>query len=649
MMENNKTPLKIYVCWNPKLEEGKTFAEKLYTELSRRDDDYAGESIGIPLYYINSTELELNKLANGAQYNAFILLIDNSMVIDENWKIFVENLFNLAETNGHIKIYPVAVKNLSNALHINKKLSKINFIDLTKVDFKLEKQVRLQKQKQALCFDIVHELSRLLFDREKASSAENPGIPASIRIFLSHARNDGINLVEQFNEYLSTNTALDRFVDVFNIPKGEEFEKAINQGIDGSAFLLLCTDAYSSREWCQHEALYAKYKNRPIILVDAIIEGEPRRFPYIANMKTIHLGRNKLTNDKKEQIIYELLLECLKVKYYELFLSFLLKLYKPQADKTIIFPYPPELYTLVAKLDGTHDIRTILYPEPPINKNEIKLLKSFDSKYEYITPTYLLGINDNIDEINFKNLRIGISISEISEERDMLRTNMHLCKMYIELCRYLLARNFKLVYGGNINFKGNSNFVEILQHLIKSYFIGPNSKNIVDIYHLDLYPVDDDIKASMLPDFKFTEIATTINEGESKEHFYQRSLTNLRQIINSKCNARIVIGGKTKGYLGKLPGVVEEAFLAHKNGVSLYVVGSYGGAAELLVKCLEGLKPEGLDIEVSEYFNKVGFQGLNNGLSPEENKELCYCDNIAQTIALILSGLKRRLFIDESK
>ena len=569
MMENNKTPLKIYVCWNPKFEEGKIFAEKLYTELSRRDDDYAGESIGIPLYYINTTDIEFNKLIYGTQYSAFILLIDNSMVINKNWKLFVESLCELAKTSNNVKIYPVAVKSLSNAVNISNKLSKINFINLAKVDFKLEQQERLQKQKQALCFDIVHELSRLLFDRERASSAENPGIPASIRIFLSHARNDGVNLVEQFNEYLSTNTALDRFVDVFNIPKGEEFEKAINQGIDGSAFLLLCTDAYSSREWCQHEALYAKYKNRPIILVDAIKDGEPRRFPYIANMKTIHLGRNELNNYKKEQIIYELLLECLKVKYYELFLSFLTKLYKFQEDKTIIFPYPPELFTLVAKLKGAHNIQTILYPEPPLNKNEIKVLKSFDSKYEYITPTYLIGINDDIDGINSKNLRIGISISEISEEGDMLRTNMHLCKMYIELCRYLLARNFELVYGGDVNFKGKANFVEILQHLIKSYFIGPYSKNIVDIYHLDLYPVDDDRKASLLPDFKFTEVSTTKIEGESKDHYYQRNLTILRQIINLKCDARIVIGGKTKSYLGKLPGVIEEAFLAHKNGVPL--------------------------------------------------------------------------------
>ena len=79
------------------------------------------------------------------------------------------------------------------------------------------------------------------------------------------------------------------------------------------------------------------------------------------------------------------------------------------------------------------------------------------------------------------------------------------------------------------------------------------------------------------------------------------------------------------------------------------MVGSYGGAAELLVNCLEGQRPEDVDVEVSEYFNNVGLQGLNNGLSVEENRELCYCDNIAQTIALILSGLKRRLLVDESK
>lgn len=643
MMANNQTPLKIYVCWDTKFDDGKSYAEKLYTVLSRREDDYAGESIGIPLYFINEPNRDIFSLVNNSQYSVFILLIDSKMALNHKWEIFVDKLCELTKSNKKIKIYPVAINSMDTASHLSNNLSKINFISLGNVDATPDKNSRITKKQQYLCFEIVHELSRLLFNRERASSTEAPGIAPSIKVFLSHARKDGESYVKDLNKYLSTNTSLDRFVDVYSIPKGEKFEEAINQGIDCSAFLLLCTDAYSSREWCQHEALYAKLKNRPIILVDAVKNGEPRRFPYIANMKTIHLGTNKLTKEKQEQIIYELLLECLKVKYYELFLSFLLELYKPQAVKTVIFPYPPELYTLVAKLGDAHDIQTILYPEPPLNKNEIKVLKSFNSKYEYITPTYLLGMNDDINETNFKSLRIGVSISEISEEGDMLSTNMHLCKMYIELCRYLLARNFKLIYGGNINFKDKTNFIEILQHLIKSYFIDPKSSNIVDIYYSDIYPVDDDIKASMLPDFKYTEVKTNKIEGEPNEQFYSRSLTNLREKINENCDARIVIGGKTKKYSGKLPGVIEEAFIAHKNGVPLYVVGSYGGAAELLVKCLEGQKPKGLDYEVIEYFNKIGFQGLNNGLSQEENKKLCYCDNIAQTIALILSGLKRRL------
>lgn len=649
MMANNRTPLKVYVCWHVKFNEGKKYAKKLYTELSRKEDDYAGESIGIPVYFLTNPERDAEELVKNSQYGVFILLVDGKMILDSHWKFFAENLCKLAKLNKKIKVYPVAVNSIDTASHLSKNLSRINFIRLENIGIEQNKNVRITKKQQYLCFEIVHELSRLLFNRERSSCPEAFGIAPSIKVFLSHARADGEDYVKGLNEYLATNTPLDRFVDVYNIPKGEEFEEAINKGIDGSAFLLLCTDAYSSREWCQHEALYAKYKNRPIILVDAIKNGESRRFPYIANMKTIHLDQNNLTLEKKEQIIYELLLECLKVKYHELLLSYLLKLYDSQVDKTIIFPYPPELYTLVIKQRETSNIHTILYPEPPLNKNEIKILKSFNSKYEYITPTYLMSNKDNIDETNFKMLRIGISISEISEEGDMLRTNMHLCKMYIELCRYLLARNFELVYGGNVNFKGKANFVEILQHLIKSYFIGPNSKNIVDIYYLDLYPVDNDRKASLLPDFKFTEVSTKKIEGESKDHFYQRNLTNLRQIINSKCDARIVIGGKTKSYLGKLPGVIEEAFFAHKNGVPLYVVGSYGGAAELLVNCLEGQRPKDLDVEVSEYFNNVGLQGLNNGLSVEENRELCYCDNIAQTIALILSGLKRRLLVDESK
>jgi hypothetical protein len=50
--------------------------------------------------------------------------------------------------------------------------------------------------------------------------------------------------------------------------------------------------------------------------------------------------------------------------------------------------------------------------------------------------------------------------------------------------------------------------------------------------------------------------------------------------------ARVVLGGKLSGYLGFIPGVLEEVSLALEHGVPLYILGGFGGAAEVLAKSL---------------------------------------------------------------
>lgn len=51
-------------------------------------------------------------------------------------------------------------------------------------------------------------------------------------------------------------------------------------------------------------------------------------------------------------------------------------------------------------------------------------------------------------------------------------------------------------------------------------------------------------------------------------------------------SARVLLGGKLQGYSGFLPGLFEEALVALERGVPLYVLGGFGGAAEVLARVL---------------------------------------------------------------
>jgi hypothetical protein len=50
--------------------------------------------------------------------------------------------------------------------------------------------------------------------------------------------------------------------------------------------------------------------------------------------------------------------------------------------------------------------------------------------------------------------------------------------------------------------------------------------------------------------------------------------------------ARVILGGKVDGFSGFLPGIFEEALVTLERQVPLYVLGGFGGAAEVLAKAL---------------------------------------------------------------
>ena len=82
-------------------------------------------------------------------------------------------------------------------------------------------------------------------------------------------------------------------------------------------------------------------------------------------------------------------------------------------------------------------------------------------------------------------------------------------------------------------------------------------------------------------------------QGDSNET--ARALHHIRQALPQYCDARLLIGGKTRrqstdipnGYIGNFPGIVEEALYTLRAAQPLYIAGGFGGAAALLARELE--------------------------------------------------------------
>lgn len=153
-----------------------------------------------------------------------------------------------------------------------------------------------------------------------------------------------------------------------------------------------------------------------------------------------------------------------------------------------------------------------------------------------------------------------------------------------------------------------------------------------------------------------------------------RGLTWLRHRLNDTCHVRLCLGGRSSGFVGRYPGVIEEAMLAVVGGKPLYLASVLGGATEQIVDAIEGKEiaddfcnPAPL-LELYQHppvaesdeatrndrlidraivwksFADVGREKLAaaNGLTVKENDELHHTPVIDRIIELVLNGVSRR-------
>lgn len=389
---NFKSPLAIYIIWNPSFKEGQGIADYLYSFFCRDSDKPLNRTIGIPVYFrkVNYLNQEFPKKIdyNESIYNAIIPLIDDYFVNDKNYKNYIEEiLFYSLGSNEKTKVYPVAIS--KSAYEFSKPLSKINFLRADKIEEKSECLTRNENSLlRYLRLNITHELCRLMLNLKKAvdeqESFEN--LPPPIKLFISHSKHDDSKYEAlKFRDYINSETQLKTFFDANDISFGSNFGDEIIRAVENSALVVFQSDSYSDREWCRNEVLTAKKHGRPVVIVNAIQNGEKRTFPYMGNYPSIRL------KDNFEDIICLALEQVLYNKYTGMLLNEITTLYGLRASS--ILSTTPELFSFLQLKDrefeakNNSEIKLIVYPDPPLGTEETDLLLNMDKTYRFITPT----------------------------------------------------------------------------------------------------------------------------------------------------------------------------------------------------------------------------------------------------------------------
>lgn len=270
-------------------------------------------------------------------------------------------------------------------------------------------------------------------------------------------------------------------------------------------------------------------------------------------------------------------------------------------------------------------------------------------------------------------LRVAISVSDVPREELETRglSESDVNRVFLELARRLLGLGATLVYGGDLRLRG---FTRQLFDLARS--VDPAERPAADrIVNFLAQPIFD--KAAPADRDAFQDAATLVRVpapavlqdrgiAESEPLYFARCLTEMRERMNERTDARVFLGAKSVNYLGRYPGVLEEAELALRAGQPIYLLGGFGGCTHLMSRVVQSEQPVELTTEyqqqhtkgyadlLAQYEAKLGERvdfagpvqalraGLRNGLSVEQNAELFASVDVDQVVALVVEGLAKQ-------
>jgi hypothetical protein len=674
-MSHYRPLLNLFIVWHPDAEnQCQPLAQALYQAFNRDPDHPMARGIGIPTYFrsVNQPGKDLPSSIdlNTAEHTVILVLGEASLVNDDAWGDYLADYYRRCKTSGGKHLFlPVALS--ASAFNLHPDVAASNFVRLF--------DMATEQISNRLLHFVTHALARLLDGKQTSTALGNVLSATSIKLFISHTKREpgALALAKALKAALE-NTQMARFFDSVDIASGHDFAEEIAANIEQAALLAIRSDRYSESPWCRMEVLWAKRYNRPIVVVDALKLHEYRSFPYMSNVPVIRFDTELDAEDapgKLQAVIDFALLEVLRIIYQKRHLENLQSQdYLPK--DAIILSRPPEPRDLHQRV-GKH---LLVYPDPPLGVEEADELTS--GSVELRTPTTL---HDRC----LQGLSIGLSISNVDagELQSLGLSDLHLQDAMLEIARHCLAQGATLVYGGDLRPGG---FTENLLDLVR-YHNDALQKRFSPVRNFLAWPLhqtlDADwaashkdalriVKVDAPEDLKTAALLLKASVGNEtfSAYVWARSLTTMRENLVQQTQARILVGGRTSGYKGKYPGLVEEAFLTLKDGKPLFLLGGFGGAAQAVIQALQGETPEALTeayqcrnaayqnlmteynqtiqaqqlgIEPIDYpalnqtFADFGINGLNNGLSKEENRRLFETQNLEEAIGLILAGLTR--------
>lgn len=655
-------PLSIALVWNKGDQDDiEKYIQYITKMLTRDINKPFSRTINLPIfYYTNFQENEVPPLPElkSEKIIIYVFIGMNSVSVNK-WGDYIDSLYDIE--NAHI--VPIALDqyayNVSDEAHTYNYIREYEFNDY---------------REQQLFISMAHEIYRYGFGERN----EGISVNSALKIFLSHAKDgkSGLNLAKQLKELIDDST-IKRFFDSFDIAPGYKFDDEIINNIKESSIIIINSDIYSSRYWCQREIQTAKEYERPIIEVDLIEKAMDRKFPYAGNVPVVRADviNGKVETDDLFRIIENIMIETIRFNYADKKLESLKKKMNGRVKKMC---RPPEMIDMAKIIEKGKEVKfvydKIIYPDPPIYSEEIDFFKNLG--IEIYTPI-------EYEKNSLLGKQIGISISEpsIEELNNIGQNTSHLSRLSQCVANYVLSKGATLIYGGDLRKNGYTEQLlqeaQVLRDRLKSRDIYLKNYLAWPIYLNDSREIKEwkakyrgllemkEIPIDEIHGLIQTDQKSIPPDSVDNCYIWSKSLSKMRYEMIKNCDARICAGGRKTGYKGKMPGVLEEILIADEVGCPIYLLGGFGGVVHDICELLQGEKsPESLtkqqqklwnreyiellqkykergeEISYFKIFNKLKDIDLKNGLTKKENETLFNTVYVDEAVQLILKGLQ---------
>ncbi|WP_437854500.1 hypothetical protein [Sorangium sp. So ce363] len=674
-------PLHVHIVFAAGNPHGAAWSQRLARWLTGDRDVYAVPEANIPVsVWCGPDDSPLPDIAWGeAARTALVLLVDDAMLASKAWREWAAR-----------QARAVRAVDLLLTCTVTPNFANLGALYSAKQAIRLDRVPEPDRENDLVLY-ATHAIARWFANRS--------GPPRAVQLFISHCKLphgqvSGREAALALRQFIEARPAGKSFFDEVGISAGDDFESDLAAGFENAVVIVLQTDRFSSRYWCGWEVITAKTQKRPLLVVNALEEGEPSSLGYLGKLRTIRWDIStpeKLSNPAMHRtIVASALLELLRSEHdaatIEAVRSHVLK-----GELVEICCRSPELPTLPDRRpDGSTFF--LLHPDPPLPRYEIALItrQRPDVRLTSVTQA-LAGCHAGGAPLAGKRMAISISDSPQSESHILDADARD--RLWVKLSTHLLAAGAELAYGGDLRVKG---YTEKLLDLARSAADAGRPLPAGVVHWYAAWPVaaalDVGARAKIPPAFELHEELRPKeldparfpgppppNDLVPEHHFaWALSMRDTRLRMAKECHARILVGGQLRG-VSPWPGLLEE--LETFVGKPIYLIGAFGGMARALIEALHDKNPaaltqafqdeNGTRALLREYYtsragtagfedvppidlpgrvgrlNALGVRGLDNGLTDEENERLFVTRDTTEMIALVLKGLRTKLAPDE--